>query len=71
MLRVLEGESDADPGTQGQEVVAAQEVLQSLVAGEDNGEQGSGIEVRGGEETEFVQDGRGDLLSLVDKQNGT
>ena len=54
-----------------QQVIAAKELGEALVAGEDDAQQGARVELRGGEQAQLVHDRGGELLGLVDEQHRT
>ena len=67
---VLQGQAAADAAAEGPQVLAPEEIGQAAVAGQHDAEQGPRVEVRAGEQPQFVEDQRRHLLGFVDQQHG-
>ena len=57
--------SDADAAVERQELDRAQTLNEPSIAGEDDSQQDVGIQLRGGQQTQFGQDLRGHLLNFI------
>lgn len=67
---IVEDEAAADPRAEWQELRRAEAIGEARVAGEDDAEELSGVEVFAGEDAQLVEDGSGGLLRFVDDQHG-
>ena len=68
---VVETEPDADARGDGQQLLAAKLLGEPGVTAQDDAEYGLGVEVGGGQDAQLGEDGRGDLLGLIDEQDRT
>jgi hypothetical protein len=67
---VAEEEAAANARGEGEEVGMAQAVGEAVVTGEDDAQEGMGVEGFGGEETDFAQDAGVHFLGFIDDEDG-
>jgi hypothetical protein len=68
---VVEAESDSDATGDGEEFLATELLDEAAITGEDDGQDGSGIEVGGGEDSEFGEDVGVHFLCFIDEEDGS
>ena len=68
-LQVSESQADADPTGDGQQLLLAKLVGQTLVAGQDDGQERPRVELARGKNAQLGQDGRQGLLGFVDEHD--